>query len=108
MSDLLPEGAPALRDIIVREILHCLGQLGREWNREELLIADENTRLYGEKSGIDSIGLVTLMVEVEARLSREFGRELVLASEQAMSLKHSPFRRVGTLADYVVSLIEKP
>ncbi|HRY48645.1 MAG TPA: hypothetical protein P5186_11400 [Candidatus Paceibacterota bacterium] len=97
-----------LRQQIVPIILGCLAILGEEISREELKSADENTRLFGEKSGIDSIGLVTLLIEVEARISQKLGKNIVIADERAMSLTHSPFRRVGTLADYIIGLIEKP
>ena len=97
-----------MREQVVRAIVECLGDLGRELDRADLLSADENTPLLGNKSGLDSIALVTLLVEVEARLSRELGRNIVIADERAMSVTHSPFRRVGTLADYIASLLEQP
>ena len=98
---------PETRDRIVAIIVDCLKTLGRELDQEDLLTANEGTRLFGEKSGIDSIGLVALIADIEDQVSRETGKNVVIADERALSLLHSPFRRVGTLADYIVTLLEK-
>ena len=41
------------------------------------------------------------------RMAEEFGREVVLASEQAMSRSRSPFRDASALTDYIVELLAK-
>jgi len=66
----------------------------------------EDTRLIGRKGVLDSMGLVTLIVDVEQRLEEEYDVVVVLADERAMSQKHSPFRSVGSLTDYVCQLVE--
>ena len=66
-----------------------------------------DTRLFGEKAVLDSLGLVRLLADVEEALSDQFGVDLVLADERAMSLTKSPFRRVRTLVDYVAERIEE-
>lgn len=65
---------------------------------------DEQTHLIGEGAVLDSLGLVTAVLEIEQRLADEHGLVLVLADERAMSQKHSPFRSVGSLTDYVSRL----
>jgi acyl carrier protein len=62
---------------------------------------DESTELLGN---LDSLGLVTLVVDLEERLLDDFGVAVALASERALSRKQSPYRTVGTLSDYVVAL----
>lgn len=62
------------------------------------------TVLFGETGLFDSLGLVGLIVDVEQRISEELGAEVVLGDDRAMSQKHSPFRTVGTLAEYASSL----
>jgi acyl carrier protein len=66
----------------------------------------DDTRLIGRKGVLDSMGLVTLVVDVEQRLEEEHDVVVIIADERAMSQKHSPFRSVGSLADYIVRLIE--
>lgn len=65
----------------------------------------EETRLIGQGAILDSLGLVSLIVEVEQRLSDELGIHLILADERAMSQKRSPFRSIGALADYIYDLM---
>jgi acyl carrier protein len=67
----------------------------------------EDTHLIGRESVLDSMGLVTLIVELEQLLEEEYDVAVVLADERAMSQKNSPFRSVQTLTDYICRLIEE-
>jgi len=67
----------------------------------------DDTRLTGRKGVLDSMGLVTLIVDVEQRLEEQYDLVVVLADERAVSQKHSPFRSVGSLADYICRLVEE-
>jgi len=71
------------------------------------LDAGEDTRLFGKSSVFDSLGLVMIVAEAEARINERCGSSLILASERAMSRQHSPFRTPGSLADYVCELLEE-
>ena len=70
----------------------------------EPLVPAEETILFGRGSSLDSLGLVSLIVDVE-QLFEEHGVVLTLADDKAMSQKTSPFRTVGTLADYIGTLL---
>jgi acyl carrier protein len=61
--------------------------------------------LYGPGSPLDSLGLVSLLIEVEEGL-RDLGVEVTLSDERAMSQRHSPFRSVTSLVDYIVQLLQ--
>lgn len=62
------------------------------------------TPLYGAGAALDSLDLVVLLVEVEGRLADRFGLEQALSDDRALSQKRSPFRTIGTLVDYILSL----
>jgi acyl carrier protein len=66
---------------------------------------DENSALLGRKALIDSVALVTLVVDVEQLLEEIYNLTITLADERAMSQKNSPFRSVQSLADYIMCLI---
>jgi acyl carrier protein len=66
---------------------------------------DEETRLLGKRSFLDSLGLVSLIVDIEQKLNENRGYEVTIADERAMSQERSPFLTVGTLADYVLKLV---
>jgi hypothetical protein len=64
-----------------------------------------NPAVFGSDGTLDSLGLVNFLADLEYRIAEEYGRELVLASERAMSRSRSPFRDVDTLAAYIVELL---
>jgi acyl carrier protein len=76
-------------------------------NQPDPLELGDDTRLIGRKGVLDSMGLVTLIVDVEQRLEEEHDIVVVIADERAMSQKHSPFRSVGSLTDYICQLVEE-
>lgn len=68
---------------------------------------DTNARLFGKESELDSLGLVNLIVGIEDSINETFDKTISIADEKAMSQKHSPFRSVDTLANYIVLLIDE-
>ena len=66
----------------------------------------EATCLIGEQAVLSSLGLVSLVVELEQTIEEQYGVALTLADERALSQRHSPFRSVGSLADYVCTLLD--
>ena len=65
----------------------------------------DNAAIFGEQGALDSLGLVNFVADLEFRLADTFGREIVLASERAMSRSRSPFRDVDSLTAYIVELL---
>lgn len=100
MSDTVTER----RDAIVTLVRDALQELLAQRGATDVAIGPD-TRLVGSSAVLDSLGLVTLMVDVEQRVDETMGRSITLASERAMSQKHSPFRTVGALADFIGELL---
>lgn len=71
------------------------------------LEVSEETVLFGPTSALDSMGLVTFLLEVEHRAEEALGAPIRLMDDRAMSQNHSPFRSVETLVEYIVRLIEE-
>lgn len=67
----------------------------------------EDTVLVGKDAALDSLGVVSLIVEVEQALEQQHDVAVTLASDKAMSAKNSPFRTVGVLADHVLETIKE-
>ncbi|HET8782663.1 MAG TPA: hypothetical protein VFM63_09605 [Pyrinomonadaceae bacterium] len=61
--------------------------------------------LYGKTGKLESIDVVTLIMEVEDQIKAEFGASITIADDRAMSQENSPFLTVGTLTDYVAELL---
>lgn len=68
---------------------------------------NEETGIYGSSGRLDSMGLVSLLVAVEQAVEDEFDVEIAIANAKAMSQKNSPFKTVGSLADYVTELVKE-
>jgi len=91
-------------ETILPIVVECLREVLLQ---KKLPIPDpiEETRLIGSKSVLDSLGLVTLVVDIEQRVEQEYGCYVPLTDERAMSQTHSPFRSPLTLADYLSRLL---
>lgn len=71
---------------------------------DKKLSDDPDAVLFGDGSGLDSIGLVNVVMAVEAQLGDLTGQDIVLASEAAMSRRNSPYRSLRALAEYAVEV----
>ena len=47
------------------------------------------------------------ILQVEEAIEDEFETTIVLADEKAMSQKNSPFRNIGTLAEYIEKILKE-
>ena len=68
---------------------------------------DESTELFGSHGLFDSLGLVTIVLDIESIINEKLNLEIVIADDRAMSQSRSPFRTIGALADYVLLLIQE-
>lgn len=67
----------------------------------------ETTPIVGPSAVLDSISVVSLIVDIEQRLETDHDIAVTLASEKAMSQKSSPFRTAGVLADHICESIRE-
>lgn len=97
MADLSPE-------TITAHIIACVrAELSRR-HPDQPSAVDVDTVLVGPEAVLDSLGLVTFAVSLEQRLADATGVSLIVADEQEMTRRNSPFRTVGTLAQHLSSL----
>lgn len=69
-------------------------------------LVGQSTVLFGRGGLFDSLGLVTLIVDIEQKLD-ELGISITLGDERAVSQKQSPFRTVQSLTDYISELVNE-
>ena len=91
----------AVTDIIYR----ALRTLNAELGPHQQVVLAPDTRLFGPEASLDSLSLVSVIVDVETAVADDFGRPVSLTDDRAMSQPVSPFSSVDTLADYVVVLL---
>ena len=95
-----------IRNDIVALIIETVEDLRREREAPWDDPVTESTALFGQGGLFDSLGLVSLIVDIEQRLG-EPGPSVALDDERAMSQKRSPYRTVGSLADFICELVEE-
>lgn len=89
------------------EILGMVYEVIREFNAqlspESRLGCSPDTVLVGEAGVLDSLGLINLLVILEDALNERLERRVLLLDEQLIR-EDGPFRTVGALARYVLTL----
>lgn len=66
----------------------------------------EDTKLISkDEFTLDSFGMATLVIELEALIEERYGKSVSLVGEKMFSIDNSPFRTVGTLADFILELV---
>ncbi len=95
-----------MKDQIFEIIKAAIDELNEELEYDELKDVTPETAIFGGESGIDSLSLVRLVVDVEAGVSEAFDTEVTLANEKAMSSRNSPYRNVAAFTDFVLACLK--
>jgi acyl carrier protein len=77
------------------------------YSMEGASITDITQLISREGWTLDSFGLTSLVIDLESRLLDQFGKSVQIVSDKMFSIDNSPFRTVGTLADFLVELINE-
>lgn len=93
---------------ILQLVYAAIDEVNAQSDKGILLQKRQEARLLGGDQGVDSLTFVNLIVALEEQIQNSLGRSVVLVDENSMSLQEHPFRTVGTLAEYVASVIGKP
>lgn len=85
---------------ILRE---AVDELNLQLPKGKKLAKEEDTKLIGDGSVLDSLLVMSLLVSVEEKCFSEVGLELSLADEAAGSAETTPLRTLGTLGQFILS-----
>lgn len=94
------------RETLIQLILSALRDTLVERSKTPCAEVDPSTRLYGEDGLLDSLGIATLVMEIEARLDELYEIQVVLTDDRAMSRSSSPFATLGSLINYVEARVQ--
>ena len=95
------------RKTIENVIINTVQEINERLPKEQQISKTSKTVLFGKSGQLDSLGLVNLLVIIEQNIEDEFDVSITIADERAMSQKHSPFRTIGTLANYIDMLLKE-
>lgn len=91
----------------VTDLIHqAIDEYNAQATSRRPLDASPDTVLLGP-DGLDSLGLVRLIIAVEQNALEKLDLSVTLVDEKAMSLNSSPFRTVGTLTEYLAARIQE-
>lgn len=88
-------------------VINKVRELNETLPAEQQFVVSDNTVLFGNGSAIDSLSLVSLIVDLEGEFSAEHGYDISLTDDNAMTRKISPFSSISNLVDYIVELTNK-
>ncbi len=95
-----------VREKVFSVVKEAIQDLNEELDYDTLRSLTYDTPVFGEDGTIDSLSLVRLVVGLEQQIEVVFSKNILLADEKAISLRNSPFRRVGSLVDYIIEKLE--
>lgn len=96
------------KDAIHAIIFQALKNVNDERGPNEQINIDISTILFGANAVLDSLSLVSVIVDVEAAVSEASGRDIALTDDRAMSQEVSPFSDVSSLTAYISLLLANP
>ena len=69
-------------------------------NRPDFLLLDSD-------GTIDSVALVNLFITIETLIEEKTGKEISVVKEDSFESESTPFKSVGSLTDYIKSLLNE-
>ena len=97
----------ATEDAVIQIIYRALSALNEELPADKQVQLAPGTKLFGPEASLDSLSLVSVIVDVEAAVADELGRSVSLTDDEAMSQSVVPFSDVNTLAAYIVRQVAR-
>ena len=95
------------KDAIQAIIFQALNNINDERSPDEQIAIGLDTQLFGVDAVLDSLALVSVIVDVESAVSEQAGNEISLTDDRAMSQAVSPFSDVNTLTAYIEQLLSE-
>jgi len=90
-----------------RLLYEVIDGLNTELPDGEQLEKSADMVLLGDAGTLDSLTLVSLIVQTEQKIEEELGVTISLADDRAMSQETSPLSTVGNLVDYISLLLSE-
>ncbi len=94
-----------IKEKIIDSIFKAVEEINQQLPQERRLKKSPDTLLFDESGDLDSLGLVNLVVLTEQNIEEELGVTITLTDGKAIAQKNNPFKTIGTLIDYIASLL---
>lgn len=94
------------RSDILELLYACLADLNEQLPPASHFQASPDTVLISDRGGLDSLGMVNLVAGIEEKLEARYNLRVTLPTDEK-SGDDDPWRTVGTLADFVYSIVQR-
>ncbi len=95
------------KEEITKIVINQVEQLNDTLPDNQKFTVNSDTILFGNGSSIDSLSLVSVIVDLEMLFSDEHGFDISLTDDRAMTREISPFDSVNSLVDYIFEIINE-
>ncbi len=92
------------RDEVLAVIYAAMESLNEELDEGQKIPLEPETKLFGADATIDSLSLVSVIIDVESGASDALGFPVVLTDDRAINEPVSPFTSPDALANYIMIL----
>ena len=82
-------------------LYHCIDELNRLLPPELRLVKTEATVLVGDGGTLDSLSLISLIVNLEDKVEQATGRRIVVLEEDLLIDPEGAYRSIGSLVDWI-------
>lgn len=89
--------------MIKKIILESLEELNKVYKKPELTHIKNQTSIY---DNLDSMGILDLIIEIESRLQKHFGKFVQIADDSIMDEVKTPFKTFESLTHFVEKKVE--
>jgi len=86
-------------------IFQAIETLNKERGSDEQIDIGPGTALFGPNALLNSLELVSVIVDIETLFADKFGRPVSLTDDKAMERDPVPFVSVSTLTGYILELL---
>jgi acyl carrier protein len=93
------------KEAIQKEILSALENINDERGVDDKIVVSLDTSLFGVDAALDSLALVSVIVDVETAISELAGQAISLTDDRAMAQRISPFSSGNALTAYISDLL---
>ena len=94
-------------DRILGAVYRAVDELNKQLPKGVHVEKALDSPLYAKNGRLESIDVVTLIMEVEDQIKDEFGTSITIADDRAMSQQNSPFLSIRSLTNYVAELLKE-
>ena len=88
-------------------IMNSLSAINDELDDVDKIDFNADSLLFGVNCPLDSLSLVSLIVDIEAELNAQLDEPISLMDDRAVMREKSPFESVPNLKEYIMELLNE-